>query len=123
MRYTFLQRIKMLVCNIFGHFPKNKWEYNGMHATCRCCCKVINFEDGKSQEKSIGASSPSAKDLNQDQLVDLVLKQLGQTYRPYRPTGYIAHASQGPYSCGICAGPHKTEMCNSYMPGANNTQG
>ena len=83
----------------------------------------INSQDGKSQDKSMGVSSSSAKDLNQDQLVDLVLKQLGQTYRPYRPIGYIAHASQGPYSCGICAGPHKMEMCNSYMPGANNTQG
>ena len=35
----------------------------------------------------------------------------------------MAQASQGPYSCGICAGSHKTEMCNSYMLGANNTQG
>ena len=43
----------------------------------------INSEDGKSQEKSIGAASPSAKDLNQDQLVDLVLKWLGRTYQPY----------------------------------------
>ena len=37
----------------------------------------INLEDGKCQDKSIGTSSSSANDLNQDQLVDLVLKRLG----------------------------------------------
>ena len=83
----------------------------------------MSFVDGKSQDKSMETSSSSAKDLDQDQLVDLVLKQLGQTYQPYWPIGYMALASQGPYSCGICDGPHITEMCSFYMPGATNTQG
>ena len=80
----------------------------------------INSKDGKIIDKSIGTPSSSAKDLNQDQLVDLVLKRLGHMYWPYRPTRYLAPASQGPYSCGICARPHKMEMCSSYMPSANN---
>ena len=57
---------------------------------------------------------------NLNQLVDMVLQRLGQTYRPNHPAGYVAPTSQGPYSCGICGGPHRTELCTSYMPGANN---
>ena len=53
----------------------------------------INFEDGKIQDKSIGTSSSNAKELNQDQLVDLVLKWLGQTYLPYWPMRHIVLAS------------------------------
>ena len=57
---------------------------------------------------------------NPDQLVDMVLQRLGQTYRPNHPAGYVAPTSQGRYSCGICGGPHRTELCTSYIPGANN---
>ena len=39
-----------------------------------------NFEENKSHERTRETSSSTTKELSQDQLVELVLKRLGQTY-------------------------------------------
>ena len=51
-----------------------------------------------------------------DQIVETVLRRLGQTYRP--PMRQIPPTA-GPYKCGICGHPHRTEDCPSNMAGAS----
>jgi len=48
MGYTLMDKIKMLICKIFGHFPKDHWHYKIDHANCRCCGKVLSrYGNGK----------------------------------------------------------------------------
>ena len=114
--------------------------YARKHSTFNeCCLDAMDFnenfdmssESSHSSERN-GRPSPqrsattiTSKDTNPEQLVDMVLRRLGQTYRPpYRPAGCAASPptppTKGPYAFGLCAGPHRTEQCSSYMPGANN---
>ena len=79
--------------------------------------------ENRSPPRSSNNGMSSSKDTNPEQLIDMVLRRLGQTYRPqqpYRQQGYVAQQpANGPYACGICAGSHPTEKCTSYVPGAN----
>lgn len=47
MGYTWQDKAKMFVCKIFNHFPRDKWEYNGTHANCGCCGKVVSKTGSK----------------------------------------------------------------------------
>lgn len=47
MPYTLMQKFKMVICKLFGHFPYDYWEYNGQHAKCRCCNYLIHKRGGK----------------------------------------------------------------------------
>jgi hypothetical protein len=49
MPYSLKDKIRMLICKIFGHFPRGHWEYNGKHATCKCCKHVVTERGGKYQ--------------------------------------------------------------------------
>ena len=84
---------------------------------CKGASSVINQEGSSSIDHSSDKSLLPTQNL--DQLVEMVLQQLGHTYCPNHPIGYVAPMSQGPYSYGICFGPHTIEMCASYMSGAN----
>lgn len=42
MGYTKWQKFKMFICLIFNHFPTGEWQFNGKHANCKCCGKVIS---------------------------------------------------------------------------------
>ena len=80
-----------------------------------------SMENNKDKRKSTHSDSSSSGESDPDKIVEAVLKGLGQTYRPlYRPMGYqqapAPSPTMGPYMCGICAKPHKTEQCTSYMP-------
>ena len=91
-----------------------------------CCLDAMDYDDNfemsstsscddnRSPPRSSNGTS-SSKDTNLEQLVDMVLRRLGQTYRPqqpYRQQGYVAQRpANGPYACGICVGPHPTEKC------------
>ena len=41
MGYTLYDRLKMMICKVFNHFPRGEWEYEGTHAHCACCRKII----------------------------------------------------------------------------------
>ena len=98
-----------------------------------CCIDAMDFDDNfdasspknkKEKRKLTHFDSSSSGDLDLDKIVEIMLKRLGQTYRPpYRPMGYqqapTPSATKGPCMCGICVKPHKIEQCTSYMFGAN----
>ncbi len=81
-----------------------------------------SHSENKSPPRSSTNGTNSSKDPNPDHLVEMVLRKLGQTYRPpYRQQpSYGTQPSNGPYVCGACAGPHRTENCTSYVTGAYN---
>ena len=100
-----------------------------------CCIDAMDLDDnfdesgdsmsehsrleGRALQSTSNNHTPG-KEVNQDHLVETILRRLGQTYRPpQRQTWNSAPQTTGPYRCGICAQPHRTEDCPSYMPGAN----
>jgi hypothetical protein len=45
MGYSFSDKVRMFICKVFGHFPRDEWVYNGVHANCKCCKKIVTWED------------------------------------------------------------------------------
>lgn len=42
MDYTLMDKIRMFLCRVLGHFPRNPWEFEGQtYASCKCCRTVI----------------------------------------------------------------------------------
>ena len=97
-----------------------------------CCLDAMDYDNNfdissvsshGNQKSDKGVSSkdsksmvPSVKDVNQDEIAEMVLKRLGQLRPPpYRQT-YAQQVLQGPYRCGTCAGNHKTEQCPTLQP-------
>ena len=68
-------------------------------------------------------SNAEMSSIKEDQIIDRLLHKLGHVHRPqppFRQQGYAAQQpARGPYACGVCAGPHPTEKCTRYVPGAN----
>ena len=102
--------------------------YAKKHSTFNACCMdAMDYDDncelsthdntegrveGTSSVKKGSESNSSAPSINPDQIADLVLKKLGQTYRPqYRQSNYTPNMQQGPYKCGTCGGPHRMDQC------------
>ena len=100
-----------------------------------CCLDAMDYDDNfdissvsshGNQKSDKGVSSkdsesmvPSVKDVNQNEIAEMVLKRLGQLCPPpYRPTyvPQMPQAPQGPYKCGACAGNHRTEQCPTLQP-------
>ena len=84
----------------------------------------ISFDSKASSLRSSSAKTSSSNDgIDEDRLAERIIQKLGHVQRPPQPFRQHGFASQqstsGPYACGICAGPHPTEKCASYMPGAN----
>ena len=68
-----------------------------------------NKEDKQSTVKSL-----ETKEVNYDAIAKIVLKRMGQLYRPQPRHIYTPQAIQGPFKCGKCGGDHKTEHCTVY---------
>ena len=124
--------------SIFLEGLKNRTLYAHLyackHTTFNACCMDAmdfddNFDDSSTssqvmdrERRQSSSDASSSKVQNPDNIVDMVLRRLGQTYRPpYRQTNYAPAPTPtaGPYACGICALPHRTDQCTSYVPGAN----
>ena len=101
-----------------------------------CCLDAMDYDDNfdmssissqgsKREDKSTSTlgTDPSIPSVNPDQIVDQVLRKMGQMYRPsFRPPQnnniqYNTQApAQGPYQCGISSGSHKSEACPQFQP-------
>src|SRR5271156_6389279 len=74
------------------------------------------------EKKSLGQSSDSnttpRRELDVEQVADIVLQRLGHTYhptnRPQQP--YMRAAPAGPHLCGGCGGEHRTYDCPRFAP-------
>lgn len=76
-------------------------------------------ENTPSQNTSNNSSSTTQPSL--EELTELVLKRLGQVYRPsYKQQGYVPQAQQGPYLCGACGGLHRIYQC-TYVTNTGST--
>ena len=43
MNESLSQKIRNFICVLFNHFPKDKWNHEGVtHANCVCCNKVVS---------------------------------------------------------------------------------
>ena len=70
---------------------------------------------------SSGSSAQSQEKFpTKEEIADVVLQRLGQTYKPanrfqnYTPSG-------GFYRCGKCSGPHRTDQCDAILEPFKNT--
>ena len=123
--------------SIFLEGLKNKMLHAHLYAKKRstfykCCLDAMDYDDNfeisfdskaGSLKSSSAKTSSSNSGIDEDRLAERIIQKLGHVQRPPQPFRQHGFASQqstsGPYACGICAGPHPTEKCASYMPGAN----
>ena len=122
--------------SIFLEGLKDKTLYKHLYAMkhqsfIECCKDAMdlddNFDDNddttsestrsevRPTRRSVNTETTASAEVGPDQIVETVLRRLGQTYRPpMRQNPPIAR----PYKCGICGHPHRTD-CPSNMPGAS----
>ena len=107
--------------------------YNHLYAMkCQSfieCCKDAmdlddNFDDSEDTtsestrsevrptRRSANTETTASTEMGHDQIIETILRRLGQTYRPPMRQN---PPTVGPYKCGICGHPHRTEDYSSYM--------
>ena len=84
-----------------------------------------NQEHNRKIKQTSHSNDSSSRYSNANKIVETILKQLGQTYRPpYHSMRYQQDPTPsptiGPYMCGICVKPQKIELRMLYMPGLIN---
>lgn len=87
-----------------------------------CCHDAMDYDDNfdvdekssQNEGKQSTEKSSETKELSPDAIAELVLKRMGQLYRPPPRPNFTPQTIQGPYRCGKCGGDHKTEHCTVY---------
>ena len=119
-------RNKLLHAHLFAkrHVSFNDWCLDAMDYDDNFDMSSISRQESKREDKSTSSKGThsSIPSINHDQIVDQVLRKMGQMYCPsFRPQQYKNQPynnqapSQGPYQCGICSGPYKSEACHQFQ--------